>query len=372
MCFVLVAIIAAIAASTAIETCKRPGCFSIRPSEQPYRKTFSAFQRFCEYIEDSESAFQEFEPRPEAVFTSQQPAQEPGQGGIVSNFFLGWYDTPTEMHVSEVADRFESPTETFHVWKIIHKHAAVVRREKKDETFRFAGTVLTPAVRYWRNNFARIPAGLMRIVTAEEWPHHPLVREFAILKIVYPYRIGPKPIYLSPAAAAGTSNAGVPVKTRFIVTRVPGASIEALIAGEGKMKADKALRLVRKVAESMESMHRLGISHGRIDETNVFLTDSNSVTEGVLLTGFGHATMDPNGLHRGPTLRDINAIFKLLVRMNGVFETMVEKCALGKGDFQSHVCALYRATMLLRTVDEIDYEAIRASIDAALTTAAMA
>ena len=356
----------------------------------PLLPLFNKFTRIRAQTEDEDSAQLEYapqlgvimkdpirvEPEPGALEQLGAAAREAGLEAVRkgTDYVGSFFGPPTPQYI---VTEFESPKQLFTVEKVLSPTLAIVKRTNKAAGSGCCGM--------GKKN-EKVGSGVLRFETdCEDMDtSHALVNEFAFLTLLAGKHIAVRPVYVSPPSLTGKKINGCDEKLRFLVFKRPGYSLRYLMEAGGTMKADKALRLTRKLALVIGDMHRLGVSHGSITSSNVHLKEGSDPSKGLRLVDFKHATLDSRGLHTGPTLQDLHAIYVILTEMHPALSKLVGPGPPSSGQpsaptmqygkrksvlyerLQGPIRELYQLTIKVTQIREIQYRKIDLAIRAAL------
>ncbi len=124
-------------------------------------------------------------------------------------------------------------------------------------------------------------------------------------------------------------------ETLYLIMRwVDGTDLRALLASEGHLAPDRAVRLLRPVASALAAAHRRGLVHRDIKPANVLIARGDGEEEHVYLTDFGIARSTKG-----------DSMTRTGVFVGTVDYTAPERIEGGKGDAASDIysfgCMLY-------------------------------
>jgi hypothetical protein len=268
---------------------------------------------------------------------------------------------PTEVTVSR---GIPSPLGDLTVVSRVTDRAAIVSFNVCDR-HNGAANKLPDVVKGWVHKIVRKQLGLLRIVEArsDESPH-PLVLEYAFLKILKGQNIAVEPIYLSPAAITANH-----MKRRMIITKhYEGGTLEEYMQ-RGTIRPIPLLgtfQLGYAVFKLIVRLHSQGIAHGSISLGNVIITNPHDVHGSVVLSGFEKAVLDQKGLDI-LALADLKMFFVLLMDLNITVGEILKSDRRGNGDQLAVLIQdIHTETCLKLIVSDVDYGLIRNRMKSAI------
>lgn len=217
----------------------------------------------------------------------------------------------------------------------------------------------------WVQRWTTPKRALLQVVdAASDQATHPLVRDYAFMKLLRRQHIAVQPYFLSPPVAA----AGRKIRRFMLTKHYPAGTLQDFLAkmNQKPFPLLVAFQMGWKVFDLIHQLHSHGITHGRICMANVVFARSKGAAVRLYLSDFSEAKLDERGVD-ATALNDLRMFFVLLMDMNIEIGELAQPGtgrSLKRAQLAELVHSIYEETSR-RTVSEVDYNLI----DEALKTA---